>query len=308
LQDDGKLIVAGVAVSEDGSVDISLRRHNLDGSLDESFGTDGVVIQDFDDKNNYPQDILALPGGKILVVGGFGLPTGDPFHYEADVAFMALYNSDGTLDTTFGSGDGLVTWDYMGSPILNKGGHYGSDGMIYILGEIETGDPVDCTLRRFDSTGAVDETFGTDGWAIIDTDTDDSCWDIRETPDHKLDFDGGAFPPPPEAELLSARRPWHGRSVMSLNSMQDESPEMTMIGRYHMDGTPDEAFGPDGLAVTLVFPTGSVGYGLAVQPDGKLITISEERNLEDRDTNMGVIRFLGDGPAAQVFAPVVMGP
>ena len=51
LQDDGKLIVAGIAVSEGKSVDIALRRHNLDGSLDDTFGTDGLVVQDFDEKS-----------------------------------------------------------------------------------------------------------------------------------------------------------------------------------------------------------------------------------------------------------------
>lgn len=303
LQDDGKLIAAGVTYNDGESVDIFLRRHNPDGSLDMTFGTGGFVIQDFDDDNNYPQDIVAMPGDNILVVGGFGTPTDDPFHYEAGISYMALFNSDGSLNSAFGGGDGLVTWDFMGSESINRSVHYGSDGMIYILGEAEG----DCTLRRFSSAGDVDTTFGVDGWAIIDTDTDDGCWDLRETPDNKLVFNGSAYPLE-SAMQQNTRHLTVGSRRPLLESMQEESMEMTMIGRYHLNGTPDETFGPSGLVLTLVYPSGSAAYGLAIQPDGKIITASEERNLVDQVPVSGVIRFLGDGPASQVFLPVVMAP
>lgn len=309
LQSDGKLIVAGVALNGGESVDIALRRYNTDGSLDNTFGTNGFVVQDFDNENNYPQDLTALPGGKILVAGGFGEPTEDPFLYLSGISYMALFNGNGSLDTTFGGGDGLVTWDYMGTESINKGVTFGSDGMIYVLGEIlsETGGVGDCTLRRFSSTGVPDTAFGSDSWVIIESDTDDACWDLRETPDNKLAFTGVAFPLPPESQLQSAGRAAYGRRAPSLNAIQAEDTEMTMIGRYNRDGSPDETFGPDGLVLTQVFPTGSAAYGLLVQDDGKLVTSSREFHLEDRDKDMGVIRFLGDGPAAQVFAPAVMG-
>ena len=280
-----------------------MRRHNPDGSLDTTFGTGGFVIRDFDGEHNYVQDLVAFSGGKILVVGGFGEPTEDPFLYEAGIGFMTLFNSNGTLDTAFGGGDGLVTWDYKGSKIINKGVHFGSDGMIYILGEAEG----NCTLRRFNGAGAADATFGTEGWAIVDTDTADTCWDLRETPDNKLVFNGAAYPPPSIMQQQSTRRFTVGRRQLSLSAMKEESVEMTMIGRYRMDRSPDETFAPDGLILTRVYPTGSVAYGLAVQPDGKIITASEEVNLEDRFPDLGVIRFLGDGPAARVLAPAVMG-
>lgn len=304
LQDDGKLIAGGVAYNEGETFDILLRRHNPDGALDTTFGTDGFVVQDFDGEHNYVQDLVGMPGGKILVVGGFGEPTEDPFLYDAGIGFMALYKSDGALDTAFGDGAGLVTWDYKGSKIINKSVHYGSDGLIYILGEAEG----DCTLRRFNSVGEADATFGTEGWALVDTDTDDACWDLRETPDHKLVFNGAAYPTESTMQLQSARRHTVGRRGLSLNAMQGADVVMTMIGRYKLDGSPDETFGPDGLVLTQVYPSGSVAYGLAVQPDGKIITASEVPNLEEGLADLGVIRFLGDGPAAQVFAPSVMAP
>ncbi len=303
LQDDGKLIAAGITYNVGESVDIFLRRHNLDGSLDTTFGTGGFVVQDFDGENNYPQDIVAMPGDKILVVGGFGTPTDDPFNYEAGIGYMALFNSDGSLNSAFGGGDGLVTWDFMGSQNINRAGHYGSDGMIYILGD--AGD--DCSLRRFTSAGVADESFGTDGWTIIDTDTFDVCWDLRETPDNKLVFNGSAYPLESAMQQNEQHLTINSRKPL-LNSMQEESMEMTMIGRYHLNGTPDETFGPSGLVLTLVYPSGSAAYGLAIQPDGKIITASEERNLVDQAPVAGVIRFLGDGPASQVFLPVVMAP
>ncbi len=309
LQDDGKLIVGGIAYSDGETVDIVLRRHNPDGSLDEMFGTDGFVVQDFDNENNYPQDILTVPGGKILVVGGFGEPTDDPFFYKSGIAYMAQYNSDGTLDTTFGGGDGLVTWDHKGDEAIGKGGLYGSDGMIYVLGEALYGSTGDCTLRRFTSEGVPDPDFGVNSWVTIEMERDDECWDLRETPDHKLAFSGTSYPPAPEEHLQRVGRTASGRRSMTRSALQEESAVMTIIGRYNMDGSPDETFGPDGLSLTQAYPTGSGGFSLVVQPDGKLITHSREYSLaEGTDRDFGIIRFLGDGPAAQVFTPAVMAP
>ena len=70
---------------------------------------------------------------------------------------------------------------------------------------------------------------------------------------------------------------------------------------------PDETFGGDGLVTVLLPEGGGTGYGLAPQPDGKLLVIGAPL-LRGESTDFGVLRFLGDGPAAQVFAPVVRAP
>jgi uncharacterized delta-60 repeat protein len=90
LQPDGKIVVAGVI-----GTDHVLLRFKPDGTLDPSFGTGGKVVTDLLDNR------LALQAdGKILVAGSISNGT------DSDFA-LARYNSDGSLDASFGSGTAL---------------------------------------------------------------------------------------------------------------------------------------------------------------------------------------------------------
>ena len=62
--------------------------------LDTTFGTGGKVTTDLGSVNDYPYDVELQPDGKILVAGGDGFS-------------LARYNSNGTIDTTFGN-NGIV--------------------------------------------------------------------------------------------------------------------------------------------------------------------------------------------------------
>ncbi len=64
------------------------------GSLDTSFGTDG--IKDLSVGAGIASQITTLPNGKIIMagLGGDG----------SNMSFLTLLNSDGSLDTSFGQG------------------------------------------------------------------------------------------------------------------------------------------------------------------------------------------------------------
>src|SRR5438445_609758 len=66
------------------------------GDLDPAFGTGGIVTTNFGTSLDKGQSVLVQTDGKIVVVGNS--TNGLIF----DVA-MARYNTDGTLDTTFGT-------------------------------------------------------------------------------------------------------------------------------------------------------------------------------------------------------------
>lgn len=106
LQPDGKIIVAGYAHTanttntwERDSDNFALTRYNADGSVDTSFGYEGKTMTDlypFFTNNLRNSAIYAIkiqPDGKILAYGGTGLET-----------LLARYNSNGSLDTNFGTG------------------------------------------------------------------------------------------------------------------------------------------------------------------------------------------------------------
>jgi uncharacterized delta-60 repeat protein len=116
------------------------------GSLDPTFGTGGIVTT----PNTGTAVAMAIQSdGKILVAGSVSLGGG--------ALRLARYNTNGSLDSAFGSG-GIVS--------NNDGPAFGmalqSDGKI-VVGAIGTEESLN--VLRFDSNGSLDATFGTDGTA-----------------------------------------------------------------------------------------------------------------------------------------------
>jgi uncharacterized delta-60 repeat protein len=318
LQADGKLVTGGIVIRDDGDVDLLLHRFNTDGTLDDTFSDDGIMIMDFEETGSYPQDMMALPGDRILVLGGFGdVDPQNPFSYDVAAAFIAIFKSDGTLDETFGAGNGYVTWMLDSEPLLAQNALLTDGGELVVLANV--GDDLDsgnCVLQRFGADGTQDMTFGSNGSVIIDDGAYNFCWDMRPTPDGKLAFTGDSIlveeVPEAAAALAQVHRSPSDRARAARLDAAAGAQEVietlyVLVGRYNLDGTPDESFGGDGLVTLQVNPDSGTGYGLAVQPDGKLIVTVEPLILGESQ-DFGVLRFLGDGPAAQVFAPVVRAP
>jgi uncharacterized delta-60 repeat protein len=110
LQSDGKLVAAG-SYQNGTKVDVALARYNPDGSLDPSFGSAGQVTTDLGGLNQSAGAVVVQPDGRLVAAGVYA-PTG-PSQF-----FLARYNTDGSLDTTFGQ-SGLVLTNL--SPSANSG-------------------------------------------------------------------------------------------------------------------------------------------------------------------------------------------
>jgi uncharacterized delta-60 repeat protein len=110
LQSDGKLVAVG-SYQNGTKVDVALARYNPDGSLDPSFGTGGQVTTDLGGLNQSAGAVVVQPDGR-LVLAGVWAPTG-PSQF-----FLARYNTDGSVDTTFGQ-SGVVLTNL--SPSANSG-------------------------------------------------------------------------------------------------------------------------------------------------------------------------------------------
>lgn len=112
LQADGKLVTGGAAFfSNNGAPPVpkfALQRFNPDGSLDTSFGTGGIVFTDFGE-NAWAFGLVLQADGKLVAAGG-----AFPSTFDAEDFALARYHSDGSLDTSFGTG-GLVRTDFAGS-------------------------------------------------------------------------------------------------------------------------------------------------------------------------------------------------
>ena len=152
LQADGKIVVIGDAQDGSGS-DFAIVRYNTDGSLDTSFGGSGIVTTAVGTGSTSPQSIIVQADGKILASGTAYNGT------DFDVAIVR-YNSDGSLDTSFGGGDGIVTADFASDNDRAYSMELQADGKIILAGSSNNGTDEDFVVARFNSDGSIDTSFG----------------------------------------------------------------------------------------------------------------------------------------------------
>lgn len=99
----GKLVVVGF-VGDTTTRDGFVARFLADGSLDATFGTDGVMVLDLGHAETFT-DVVVLPSGKIVVLGTSQQTF--PDHTEASWV-LARYDGTGALDTTFGKAGSVL--------------------------------------------------------------------------------------------------------------------------------------------------------------------------------------------------------
>jgi uncharacterized delta-60 repeat protein len=157
LQPDGKIVVAGSAQSSlsSSSNEFALARFNQNGSLDTSFDSDGKVTTDFG-SIDLAADLARLTDGRIVLVG------------TSNQNFaLARYNSDGSLDPTFGT-DGKVVTDF-GAAESASSLVVQSDGKIVAAGNTVTcATRMDFALARYNTDGSLDTGFGAGGRRTTD--------------------------------------------------------------------------------------------------------------------------------------------
>src|SRR5262249_11954148 len=133
-----------------GQVDFALARYNGDGTLDTSFGSAGRVTTDLGGRYESATALALQSDGKIVLAGG---SMGDAFNDFA----LARYNSDGTLDSSFGTGGKVIT-KFENSPDGIAPGEVSAqaysvavqpDGKIVVAGEANIEGEEDFALVRY---------------------------------------------------------------------------------------------------------------------------------------------------------------
>jgi uncharacterized delta-60 repeat protein len=99
VQKNGDILIGGVATTTPGLNKIGLARYTSNGVLDTTFGTNGLVTTKVGTRSDAPSALLLQPNGQI-VMGGFEVAGGN----IPGMMSLVRYNSNGTLDTTFGNG------------------------------------------------------------------------------------------------------------------------------------------------------------------------------------------------------------
>ncbi len=162
----GKIIAVGQS-----SYNWAMARYNPDGSLDNSFGTNGLVVNSY---GNRLDDIALLPDGKFLVAGRAG-----------PLTQVARYNNNGTIDNTFGTSGQTQIQGVSPSIIV-----YGTT--ILVATSLNTSN-FDFVLTRLNYDGQIDSSFGNNGSVVTEvTSQDDVARDIHIQPSGRIVVTGNS--------------------------------------------------------------------------------------------------------------------
>jgi uncharacterized delta-60 repeat protein len=144
IQSDGKIVAAGYSRSGGSNDDFALVRYNTDGSLDTSFDSDGKVTTAIGGSNDYAESVTIQSDGKIVAAGHSYMSSNYDFT-------LARYNTDGTLDTSFGT-NGKVATAIGGSDDVAYSVAIQSDGKIVAAGYSYNGSNFKFALVRYAGT------------------------------------------------------------------------------------------------------------------------------------------------------------
>jgi len=150
LQSDGKILVGGNLVRYNGTTSYGIVRLNSDGTRDTSFTS--YFTNDFEFLSASVNSIQIQPDNKILVAGYFNVYSGVTRN-----GILRL-NSNGTLDTTFGSTSGFTGSLTFGGTVNDM--ILQSDGKILCGGDFTGYSGVSSNnLIRLNNDGTIDTSF-----------------------------------------------------------------------------------------------------------------------------------------------------
>jgi uncharacterized delta-60 repeat protein len=204
----------------------------------------------------------------------------------------------GDLDLTYGA-SGIALAD-LGRADEARAMVAQSDGRVIVAGETGSGNGGDWrfALARFDATGALDSSFGSNGKIIADLGGNSTLSAIALQPDGKLLLSGfagglrkvarfnddgsldgsfgvagqvtlpGSWPTPSQIIVQP-----DGKFLFVGNVQDALSTFMIALARFNTDGTADASFGSNGLATAYAPNSNDFVSAAAIQPDGRIVVV-----------------------------------
>jgi uncharacterized delta-60 repeat protein len=152
LLSNGDILVSG---------NFGLVRYLPNGTLDTTFGTDGVAALPALGVSSFGSALAVQPNGQIVWAGESTAPNGTGGAFA-----VVRYNANGAIDTTFGT-DGVATTAFPDSGVQGPDSILVQpNGDILVGGEALLDSyhaPAEAAMARFTANGAIDTTFGTGG-------------------------------------------------------------------------------------------------------------------------------------------------
>lgn len=281
LQSDGKLLAAGLEYARDGQLyyESFITRFLPDGSLDPGFGNGGNV-RIITGNKNAASAVAVQPDGKILVAANETImeQNGGGVTIKSR-PFVARFKADGSLDSTFAA-NGFQFLGVLNGYLDKELAAIGllSDGRIIAGGSVATGADVMMILVALHPDGTYDTGFGSSGLAAFTAESGrpSLLFSLAIQPDNKIVFAGYSGDAGPGV---------YPDSRMAVLRVDDA-------------GTPDAAFGTQGIVITQVSGSANpldMARCLALQPDGKIVVAGQSGN------GLALVRYLADGTLDNSF-------
>jgi len=302
LQSDGKIVAAG-----GGSGYFAVERLNTNGTLDTTFGTGGQVLTEFTTGlEATAHAVLVQPNGKILVAG---VDTISGYHGGSTFPALARYNSNGTLDTTFGSGGtelatgtnvapaivgldaagDIFVVDYAGIAEFNSSGvldpevtpsmitaasGHGGINAFYANGEFLASNEV--VVVKHDEDEQVVRYTAT---GAVDATFNNPPFDF--TAEGSVGFDYGGV------TILS-----NGQIIVGgYHASGGFSTEVFGLARLNSNGSLDTSFGSGGT-VTTSFQSDDFIDAVLIQPNGDIVAIGLTTKQSTAVSDLALARYL----------------
>jgi uncharacterized delta-60 repeat protein len=336
VQPDGKILAFGTFGKEVKDFDQFLVQFNQNGTLDKSFGRQGVVQENLGSAD-IAVDALLQADGKIVTLASSELKNPN---ISRDV--LMRYNRDGKPDPKFGvKGQAILKVGQSDSPV---GLALQNDGDFLVGGYTSLKTPDGdfhwaFTLHRLKANGVLDTSFGAKGQVIYKPrlprvfvramhvqpdgkvvmagfNTPDDPFDlvakmmivVRFLPDGRLDTtfgNGGVV----ERNLLEAAviplgiQSLKSGHILIAGGFKTRQADQSSVVRLMPNGDVDTSFGNQGLAMvptnTDVLSKPVIPTAFALQDDGKIILAGR---MIDNISKAILVRFLSSGQIDKTFA------
>ncbi|HRH47147.1 MAG TPA: T9SS type A sorting domain-containing protein [Panacibacter sp.] len=236
LTPNGKIIVAGNSFNIVGYSDVGIVRYKSSGTIDKTFGTNGVLNV----KDAFCNKIAIQPDGKIVMAGDVAV--------GSQLAFKVWrFTANGGIDSSFGT-NGTVT-------VLPPNGYaicysvaLQPDGKI-VVGGYDGSFYASLFVFRLTRNGVLDPTFNGTGYnAVTQSRRSLECHKLLIQPDGKIVAAGSL-----DTILLTAFYRYYYLSV-----------------RFTANGTLDTLFGNKGI-VRESANANDGAYGAGLLPDGRIV-------------------------------------
>ncbi len=282
------------------------------GELYQLFGNIGIVKTSFAGSTVYTS--TAVQGDGKIVAAGY---TWNGSNYDF---LLVRYNTNGSLDITFGGNGKLIT-DFGSTSDYARSVAIQTDGKIVVAGSAND----NFALARYNTSGSLDNTFSADGKQTNDFQGSDNATSVsiqkdgkmvlvgwvndnfiivRYNTDGSLDnaFSGDGKQTAPFSGPF--RFSYSDRSVAIQSDGKiiiiGAANEQFAVARYNTDGSIDSTFSGDGIQLTRV---GEISFAstVAIQKDGKIVVAGR---LAAPETNggFGIVRYNTNGSLDLTFS------